>query len=47
MNRDEIEKLIDEKIQQHEFRIGIISGVLGALFVFGIIHAIWSIKESI
>jgi uncharacterized membrane protein len=47
MNCDEIEKLIDKKIQQHEFRIGAISGILGALFVFGIIHAIWLIKESI
>jgi uncharacterized membrane protein len=47
MNRDEIEKLIDKKIQQHEFRIGAISGILGSLFVFGIIHAIWLIKESI
>jgi len=47
MNYDDIEKLIDKKIQQHEFRIGIISGILGSLFVFGIIHAIWLIKESI
>jgi uncharacterized membrane protein YqaE (UPF0057 family) len=47
MNRNDIEKLIDKKIQQHEFRIGIISGILGSLFVFGIIHAIWLIKESI
>jgi len=47
MNRDQIEKLIDKKIQQHEFRIGAISGFLGSLFVFGIIHAIWLIKESI
>jgi len=47
MNYDDIEKLIDKKIQQHEFRIGIISGILGSLFVFGIVHAIWLIKESI
>jgi uncharacterized membrane protein YqaE (UPF0057 family) len=47
MNYDDIEKLIDKKIQQHEFRIGIISGILGSLFIFGIIHAIWLIKESI
>ena len=47
MNRDEIEKLIDDKIKNHEIRVGWISGIIGALFTFGIIHAIWLIKESI
>ena len=47
MNRDEIEKLIDDKIKNHEIRVGWISGIVGALFTFGIIHSIWSIKESI
>ena len=47
MNRDEIEKLIDDKIKNHEIRVGWISGIVGALFTFGIIHSIWLIKESI
>jgi hypothetical protein len=47
MNRDEIEKLIDDKIKNHEIRVGWISGIIGALFTFGIIHSIWLIKESI
>ncbi len=45
MNRDEIEKLIDDKIRNHEIRVGWISGIIGALFTFGIIHAIWLIKQ--
>ena len=47
MNRDEVEKLIDDKIKNHEIRVGWISGIIGALFTFGIIHSIWLIKESI
>ena len=47
MNRDEIEKLIDDKIKNHEIRVGWISGIIGALFTCGIIHSIWLIKESI
>lgn len=45
MNREEIEKMIDDKIRNHEIRVGWISGVIGALFTFGIIHAIWLIKQ--
>lgn len=44
MTPEDIEKLIDKKIQHHEIRVGYISGVIGALFVFGIIHAIWLIN---
>lgn len=47
MNPEEIEKLIDSKIRQHEIRVGWISGVVGALFTFGVIHAIWLIKQWI
>ena len=47
MNRGEIEKLIDDKIKHHEIRVGWISGIVGALFTFGIIHSIWLIKEII
>jgi hypothetical protein len=35
MNPEEIEKPIDNKIRQHEIRVGWISGVIGALFTFG------------
>jgi hypothetical protein len=44
---DEIEKLIDQKILSHEIRVGWISGIIGSLFTFGIIHAIWLIKENL
>ena len=44
---EEIEKLIDSKITSHEIRVGWISGIIGALFTFGIIHAIWLIKENL
>ena len=43
MDRDEIEKMINESIKNHEIRVGIISGIIGSLFVFGIIHSIWFI----
>lgn len=33
MNRSEIERLIDEKIIDHERRIGWISGISGAVFM--------------
>jgi hypothetical protein len=47
MNIDDIEELINEKIRHHEYRVGIISGIIGALFTFGIIHAIWILKNQI
>ena len=47
MSPDEIEKLIDSKILHHEIRVGWISGIIGALFTFGIIHSIWLIKQSL
>jgi hypothetical protein len=45
MDRGEVQKMIDEAIKHHEIRVGWISGVIGALFTFGIIHAIWLIKQ--
>lgn len=45
MNKSEIEKMIDEKIKCHEIRVGIVSGIIGLLFVFGIVHSIWLIKQ--
>lgn len=47
MNRDEIEALINKRIKEHEVRVGWISGIIGALFTFGIIHSIWLIKHWI
>jgi len=47
MKREEIEQLIDEKISAHEFRVGIISGIIGIFFTFGIIHSVWLLKQII
>ena len=47
MKYEDIEKLIDEKIKAHEIRVGLISGVIGALFTFGIVHSIWILKTHI
>ena len=47
MNKEEIEKLIDDKIKFHEIKVGIISGIIGIFFVFGIVHAIWLMKNAI
>ena len=47
MSPEEIEKLIDQKIKLHEIRVGWISGIIGTLFTFGIIHSIWLIKENL
>ena len=47
MTPEEIENLIDQKIKSHEIRVGWISGIIGALFTFGIIHALWLIKENL
>lgn len=45
MKPEEIEKLIDSKIKEHEIRVGWISGIIGLFFVFGIMHSIWLIKN--
>jgi len=51
MDKEEVKNLIDrsitEAIKSHEIRVGWVSGVIGALFVFGIIHSIWLIKHWI
>jgi hypothetical protein len=45
MDREEIQQMIDDAIKHPEIRVGWISGVIGALFTFGIIHAIWLIQQ--
>ena len=47
MGNDEISKLIDQKIRQHELRVGYISGVIGFLFTFGMVHSVWILKKMI
>lgn len=47
MTEEQIEKLIDNKIKSHELRVGIVSGVFGALFVFGVMHAVWLLKNQV
>lgn len=42
-----IDERVDKKIRQHEIRVGWISGVIGVLFVFGIIHSIWLLRSSL
>jgi hypothetical protein len=51
MDKDEVQAMIDQSVEtaikNHEHRVGWISGIIGALFVFGIIHSIWLIKNLI
>lgn len=47
MNQKDIENLIDQKIRTHEIKVGWISGIIGALFVFGIMHSILLMKQWI
>jgi hypothetical protein len=45
MNREEIQEMIDKSIKTHEVRVGWISGIIGSLFTFGIVHAVWLLKQ--
>jgi hypothetical protein len=51
VSRSEVQEMIKQSIsiaiKNHEIRVGWISGIIGALFVFGIIHSIWLIKNLI
>jgi hypothetical protein len=47
MERNQVEELIDEKIKHHEIRVGLISGIIGFFFTFGIVHSIWLMKKII
>jgi hypothetical protein len=44
MTPEEIEDLINLKIQNHELRVGWVSGIIGATFLFGNLHAFWLVK---
>ncbi len=41
MERSEIERLIDEKILEHERRIGWISGIAGTIFIAIVLFLCW------
>jgi hypothetical protein len=44
MNQNEIEVLIDNKIRQHETRVGWISGIIGVCLLLGNVHAFWLLR---
>jgi hypothetical protein len=50
MDKEEIQDMINQSIanaiKHHETRVGLISGVFGSFFIFGIVHAIWLMKHS-
>ena len=41
MDEDRVRRLIEDGIRDHEIRVAVISGVLGALLLVGTWHAIW------
>lgn len=41
MNEDQVRQLIHDAIRDHEIRVAVISGVMGALLLIGTWHAIW------
>jgi len=49
MDREEVQELINQSIanaiKNHEIRVGWISGLIGSFFIFGIVHAIWLMKQ--
>lgn len=47
MDRQLIEKLVDEKIRQHEIRIGIISGIIGAFIIGGTLYFVYHLYSLI
>jgi hypothetical protein len=40
MDSDEINKIIDAKIRDHERRVALVSGIIGMSVITGIFHAI-------
>lgn len=46
LSAEDIERLIDEKIRQHEIKVAWASGALGAAVLLGIFHAINLLKHD-
>ena len=46
LSEDAIRRLIDQKIMQHEIKIAMLSGALGAALLAGMFHAI-SLNHSL
>lgn len=44
MNQEDIKKLIQQEIKEHEIRVGVISGIIGIAVVLGVFHAIWLLR---
>lgn len=44
INKYDVEQLIDSKIKSHEVRVGIVSGIIGMVFILGNLHAFWLIR---
>lgn len=41
MEWHEFEDLVDRKIREHELRVALSSGLIGAIIAAGLFHAIW------
>jgi hypothetical protein len=41
MHPDDFEDLVDRKIRQHEWRVAIVSSILGGILFAGVFHAIY------
>lgn len=44
MNEDQVRRLIEEAIRDHEIRVAVVSGVMGVLLLIGTWHAIWLLR---
>jgi hypothetical protein len=47
LSADDIERLIDAKIRQHEIRVALTSGAIGAALFIGIFHAIGLLRYDL
>jgi hypothetical protein len=47
LSADDIERLIDAKIRQHETRVALTSGAIGAALFIGIFHAIALLRHDL
>lgn len=43
----ELARLVDRKIREHEIRVGVVSGIIGAAFFLGTFHAIALLKNEL